>query len=178
MGLSKENKETLREEETQVCGETAETEEKADKVQTLMDEVKTWEDKYMRLAAEYDNYQKRTQREKDALYADAVIDTAAQILSIEDNLERALAVEVESEDARKVLDGVLMVSKQMKEILNKLDITEIEAVGKEFDPRLHNAVMHIEDDTVAENTIIEEFMKGYIYKGDRVVRHSMVKVAN
>ena len=132
----------------------------------------------MRLYAEFDNYQKRTMKEKDARYADAVIDTVEAFLPVADNLERALAVEVENEEAQKVLTGVEMVAKQMKETLSKLDVKEIKAMGEEFDPNLHNAVMHVEDESVTENTIVEEFMKGYIYKDDRVVRHSMVKVAN
>lgn len=175
MNLSKENMDTAPEEE--IVTEEQETEEEKD-IAELQKQNEEWEDKYKRLAAEYDNYQKRTQREKDALYADAVIDTAAQILTIQDNLDRALAVEVSSEDAKKVLEGVQMVSKQLKDTLNKLQITEIDAVGQPFDPQYHNAVMHVEDDSVGENVIVEELMKGYIYKDNRVVRHSMVKVAN
>jgi molecular chaperone GrpE len=174
MDLSKENMDTASE-ETVVAAE----EECAEQdTETLKKQNEELEDKYMRLAAEYDNYQKRTQREKDALYADAVIDTAAQILSVQDNLDRALAVEIEGEEAKRVLEGIQMVSKQLKDILSKMQITEIEAEGKPFDPNYHNAVMHVDDDSVGENTVVEELMKGYIYKDSRVVRHSMVKVAN
>ena len=95
-----------------------------------------------------------------------------------DNLERALLVEVTSDEAKAVKDGVEMVKKQMVETLSKLKVTEIKALGEEFDPNFHNAVMHIEDETVTENTVVEEFMKGYIYNNEKVVRHSMVKVAN
>ncbi len=171
--------------------ETVKTEEKApeqteqaaedtqqDKTAELSDKLKESEDKYLRLYAEFDNYKKRTQKEKDARYADAVIDTAAEFLPVLDNLERALAVEVTSEDAKSLKSGVEMVKKQMLDSLAKLKISAIEAVGEEFDPNLHNAVMHVDDDTITENTVVEEFMKGYIYDDNRVVRHSMVKVAN
>ena len=136
------------------------------------------EDKYLRLYAEFENYKKRTQKEKDARYADAVIDSVAEILPVLDNLDRALAVEVTSEDAKSFKEGVEMTKKQMLDSLTKLGVTEIKALGEEFDPNLHNAVMHTEDDAVTENTVVEEFMKGYIYNNDRVVRYSMVKVAN
>lgn len=142
------------------------------------EKYRTLEDKYLRLCAEYDNYQKRTTREKEARYSDAVIDTAAAFLPVLDDLSRALELEVSSEEAQKVKTGVEMVAKKMRETLYKLDIEEISAVGEGFDPNLHNAIQHVDDDTVTENTVVEEYMKGYIYKGNRVVRHSMVKVAN
>lgn len=142
------------------------------------DKYKSLEDKYLRLCAEYDNYQKRTTREKEARYGDAVIDTAASFLPVLDDLSRALEVEVTNEEAQKVKTGVEMVAKKMREVLLKLDIEEIAAVGEEFDPNLHNAIQHVEDESVTDNTVVEEYMKGYIYKGSRVVRHSMVKVAN
>ena len=132
----------------------------------------------MRLLAEYDNYQKRTTREKEARYGDAVIDTAAAFLPVMDDLTRALELEVTNDEAVKVKEGIELVAKKLKDVLSKLDIEEIAAVGEEFDPNIHNAIQHIEDETVTENTIVEEYMKGYIYKGTRVVRHSMVKVAN
>lgn len=142
------------------------------------DKIKELEDKYMRLFAEFDNYKKRTAKEKDARYADAVIDTVAAFLPVADNLERAQSVAVENEEAKKVLEGVSMVMKQFNDTLSKLEVSEIPAVGEEFDPNVHEAIMHIEDENKTENVIVEEFMKGYIYKKDRVVRHSMVKVAN
>lgn len=168
------------EEENQVVEEVTEEETEVtseDKVSEIEAKLKEWEDKYMRLYAEYDNFQKRSKREKDARYADAVADVIGEMLPVADNLERALATEVESEDAKKVLEGVVMIKKQMDECLSKLDVSEIKAVGEEFDPNLHNAVMHVEDEAVTENTVVEEFMKGYQYK-ERVIRHSMVKVAN
>ena len=172
------SKEKAKKDENEILEETQNEEKQeqpdtpeVDREKELEANVKEWEEKYVRLYAEFDNYQKRTMKEKDARYADAVIDTVEAFLPVADNLERALAVEVENEEAQKVLTGVEMVAKQMKETLSK-------AMGEEFDPNLHNAVMHVEDESVTENTIVEEFMKGYIYKDDRVVRHSMVKVAN
>lgn len=175
---AKQEETEVLEEQTQTEAEETETAQEPDRTAELEAKVKEWEDKYMRLYAEYDNYQKRTTKEKDARYADAVIDTVAAFLPVADNLERALAVEIETEEAKKVLTGVELVAKQMQETLSKLEVTPIAATGEEFDPNLHNAVMHVEDEAVTENTVVEEFMKGYIYKKDRVVRHSMVKVAN
>ncbi len=172
--MADENKEEVLEtEETEVLEENELTKE-----EELEEKLQEQNDKYMRLMAEYDNFRKRSQREKDARYADAIIDSIEQILPIGDNLERALQTEVTTEEAKKLKEGVEMIMKQFKETLTKLDVSEIEAVGNEFDPNLHNAVMHIEDETIDTNTVVEEFMKGYIYKGERVVRHSMVKVAN
>ena len=172
--MSKKEKETV--EETEILEETAEAEETAeDSLETKLREAN---DKYMRLYAEFDNYQKRTAREKDARYADAVIDVAAKIVPIGDNLERALQTEVTSEDALKLKEGIEMVMKQFRDALTAIGVSEIAAYGEQFDPNFHNAVMHIEDESVDDNTVVEEFMKGYKYKDDRVVRHSMVKVAN
>ncbi|MBQ3038105.1 MAG: nucleotide exchange factor GrpE [Clostridia bacterium] len=158
--------------------ETQKEEEVVDEKAELEGKIKEWEDKYMRLYAEFDNYQKRTLKEKDARYADAVIDTVNLFLEVSDNLDRAVSITVETEEAKKVLEGVELVKKQMSDILTKLDVTPIKAVGEEFDPNVHNAVMHIEDETVTDNTVVEELQKGYIYKNERVVRYSMVKVAN
>ena len=173
MADNKEEKQTAEEE----IPETEEVTE-APAPEPEIDKAKEWEDKYIRLYAEFDNFKKRSQREKDARYGDAVIDTVSEILTVADNLERALALEVTDEEAVKVRDGVAMVYKQLQETLAKLGVTEIKALGEQFDPNLHNAVMHIEDETIDDNTVVEEFMKGYIYNNSRVVRHSMVKVAN
>ena len=171
-----EQEETAEEATESVENEAEETE--VNEEITSEDKAKEWEDKYMRLYAEFDNYMKRTQREKDARYADAVIDTVSEILAVNDNLERALSISVETEEAKKVLEGVSLVKKQMDDILSKLGVTAIECVGEEFNPNLHNAVMHIEDENITDNTVVEEMQKGYIYKNERVVRYSMVKVAN
>lgn len=133
-------------------------------------------DKLMRTAAEFDNYKKRTAREKDDFYKMAVCETIAPILPVLDNLDRAIsATEAAGEDG-SVLDGIKMIKKQFDDVLTSIGIEPIDALGKEFDPERHNAVM-TEDSDQAENTVIEEFQKGYIYK-DKVVRHSIVKVSN
>lgn len=171
--------EELEKEETVEAEEPAAEEvPEVSESEKLAAQLKEQTDKYLRLMAEYDNYQKRTQREKAARYADAVIDTVEKLLPIGDNLEMALKTEAVSEDAVKFREGIEMVMKQFNDCLEKLDVTPIKAVGEQFDPNLHNAVMHIDDDSIDDNTIVEEFMKGYIYKSERVVRHSMVKVAN
>lgn len=130
-------------------------------------------DKHLRTLAEYDNYKRRTQKEKDDIYMNAQADTLTSLLPVLDNLERAAATEEES----PLAEGVQMVLKQLLEILTKLGVSEIEAVGNAFDPNVHNAVMHIEDEEMGENIVAEQFAKGYKLK-DKVLRHSMVKVAN
>lgn len=182
--MNKENKnEQLENEDIEMAETEAETdiEETAPEVSEedkLREQLKEQNDKYLRLMAEYDNYQKRTQREKAQRYADAVADTVEKLLPIGDNLERALKVEVTSEDAKKFKEGVELVMRQFMDSLEKLEVKPIPAIGEQFDPNLHNAVMHIEDESIDDNTVVEEFMKGYIYKDSKVVRHSMVKVAN
>lgn len=171
------NEESADEEVSACEEEETRAPEKSEK-EILEEKLKEQTDKYMRLYAEFDNFQKRSAREKDMRYGDAVIDAAAAILPIGDNLERALQTEVESEDAVKLKEGVEMVLKQFNETLTKLGVEPIKAEGEQFDPNLHNAVMHVEDETIDDNTVVEELMKGYIYKDKRVVRHSMVKVAN
>ena len=135
-------------------------------------------DRTQRLAAEYDNYRKRTNREKERLYCDSVCDVVSKILPVVDNLERAIAAEVETEEGKSLREGISMIIRQMSDILEKIGVKPIEAVGKPFDPELHHAVMHVEDDSYGESEIIEEFQKGYIYKDEIVIRHSMVRVAN
>ncbi len=130
-------------------------------------------DKHLRTLAEYDNFKRRTQKEKDEIYLNAQAETVLNLLPVLDNLERAVA----AEEASSFKDGIQMIVKQLIEILGKMGVTEIEAEGKPFDPNLHNAVMHIEDENLEENVVVEQFAKGYIIK-DKVIRHSMVKVAN
>ena len=168
-----ENKEELDVEEVAETEEVTESAE--EKLQKELDELN---DKYLRLMSEYANYQTRTAKEKAARYADAMVDAVAELLPIGDNLERALKTEVSTEEAVKFKEGIEMVMKQFNDCLEKLGVTPIKAEGEQFDPNNHNAIMHIEDETIDDNTVVEEFMKGYMYKGDRVVRHSMVKVAN
>ena len=132
------------------------------------------EEQYLRLAAEYDNFRKRSQKEKESIYADAKADALTAFLPVYDNLERALKQETADEAYKK---GVEMTMNQLKTVLEKLGITEIEALGQPFDPTLHNAVMHIEDENFGENTVAEVFQAGFRL-GDKVVRFAMVKVAN
>jgi len=128
-----------------------------------------------RTTAEFDNYKKRTAKEKDSLYSDAVSDVVSAFLPVLDNIERA--IQASESESGQLKEGVELIYRQFKEIMSKLGVEDIEAVGNSFDPKLHNAVMHIDDDSLSENVIVEEFQKGYILK-DRVIRHSMVKVAN
>jgi len=134
-------------------------------------------DKLQRIAAEFDNFKKRSVKEKEALYADAVCDVVSAFLPVLDNVERALAAISEDSSAQALKDGVDMVFKQFKDAMKSIGVEEIAALNEQFDPKLHNAVMHVEDEAYGSNTVIEEFQKGYIYK-DRVIRYSMVKVAN
>ena len=134
-------------------------------------------DKYLRLAAEYDNFRKRSAKEKDGIYADAYVDALTQILPILDNLERAAMYRTDDSAETPLGKGLELTLKSFAETLSKLGVSEIEAQGKPFDPNVHNAVMHIEDESFGENEVVEVLMKGYI-RGDKVLRYAMVKVAN
>ena len=132
-------------------------------------------DKYLRLAAEYDNYRKRTAKEKESLYADAKIDTIKALLGVYDNLERGLAQYGDEESPHR--KGLEMVFNQFKESLKKLGVETMDAAGKPFDPEKHNAVMHVEDENYGENTVVEVLQQGFTL-GDKVLRFAIVKVAN
>ena len=133
-------------------------------------------DSYLRLAAEYDNYRKRSQKEKDNLYTEIRSETVEKFLPVYDNLERGLAqFDAEDDDPHK--KGLEMIFNQYKEALTKLGVTPIDCVGKEFDPERHNAVMHIEDESCGENTVVEVLQQGFML-GDKVLRFAIVKVAN
>ena len=145
------------------------------KVQKELDTVKAeladMNDKYVRMLAEYDNFRRRSQKEREGVYAEAYIDAVSEMLPIIDNLELA----VKYGDAESVVKGVQMILKSSGDIFEKLGIKEIES--KTFDPNFHNAVMHVEDEAYGEGEIVEVLQKGYI-KGDKVIRYAMVKVAN
>ena len=128
-------------------------------------------DKYLRLLAEYDNFRKRSVKERDGIYGDAYVDCIKNMLPIIDNLERVLTLEGDE----TFMSGLKLIINQAHEALNKMGVHEIECVT--FDPNLHNAVMHIEDEGYGENAIVEVFQKGYVY-GEKVIRYAMVKVAN
>lgn len=130
-----------------------------------------------RTAAEYDNFKKRTAREKEALYSEAVSDVAASFLPVADNMERAVQVCCREQDFEALKEGIDLVYRQFKEAMKNVGIEEIKCLNENFDPQFHNAVMHTEDETLGKNMVVEEFQKGYIYR-DKVIRHSMVKVAN
>ena len=131
-------------------------------------------DKYLRICAEYDNFRRRSQKEKDSLYGDIKANTVQQFLPVYDNLERALKQGTEDEAYRK---GVEMIMTQFNATLEKLGVKKIESLGKTFDPKLHNAVMHVDDESQGENTIVEVFQEGFTVN-DKVIRFAMVKVAN
>ncbi|HJB29140.1 MAG TPA: nucleotide exchange factor GrpE [Candidatus Blautia faecavium] len=131
-------------------------------------------DRLKRSMAEFDNFRKRTEKEKASMYIIGAKEIVEKMLPVVDNFERGLAQAAEGD---AFADGMKMIYKQMMTALDELGVKPIEAVGKEFDPAFHNAVMHVEDDSVGENIIVEELQRGYTYK-DFVVRHSMVKVAN
>ena len=154
--------------------EPAPAEEKPSAEETLKASLAVQEDKYLRLAAEYDNFRKRSQKEKEALWSEAKADTVSAFLPVYDNLERAMKQETADEAYKK---GVEMTMNQLTEVLKKLGVEVIEALGQPFDPALHNAVMHIEDEQFGENTVAEVFQSGFRL-GDKVIRFAMVKVAN
>ncbi len=143
-------------------------------LEVLKNKVAEQEEKYLRLAAEYDNFRKRSQKEKETAWTDAKADTAAAFLPVYDNLQRALKQETADEAYAK---GVEMTMTQLQEILKQLSVEAIEAEGQPFDPSLHNAVMHIDDESFGENTVAEVFQQGFQCSG-KVIRFAMVKVAN
>ncbi len=154
-----------------------ETVEEISEADQLAEEVAGLKDKLLRLTAEFENFRKRTAKEKEVLFQDGQADCAAAFLPLVDNLERFYkAAEEEGEDS-PMRQGIEKVLKQLGDILKALSVTEIPALGEKFNPELHNAVMHIEDETVDDETIVEEFQKGYKF-GDKILRFSMVKVAN
>ena len=143
-------------------------------LEALKDSLAQKEDQYLRLAAEYDNYRKRTQKEKTDAYQNAKSDAVLAFLPVYDNLERALKQETADEAYKK---GVEMTMNGLKDVLSKLGVEEIPALGETFDPNVHNAVMHVEDENAGENTVVEVFQAGF-RSGEKVIRFAMVKVAN
>ncbi|SCP95979.1 nucleotide exchange factor GrpE [Anaerobium acetethylicum] len=148
--------------------------DKKDKKDTQIEELT---DRLKRSMAEFDNFRKRTEKEKSQMYEVGAKSVVEKILPVVDNFERGLAMVPEEEKENPFVDGMDKIYKQLMANLEEIGVKPIEAVGNQFDPNLHNAVMHIEDEAFGENTVAEEFQKGYIYR-ETVVRHSMVKVAN
>ena len=161
-GEEKKHKETKR--------ELAQLREKVSELEKTLSEEK---EKYLRMLAEYDNFRKRSQKEREGIYTDAVSDVVGQILPIADNLERA----GKFSDGEKVAEGLRLTMNALNECLNKLGVTAFGAPGNTFDPNLHNAIMHEEDESRGEGEIVEVFQPGY-KRGDKIIRYAMVKVAN
>lgn len=152
----------------------AEAKPKAAEEKPKDDALAAMNDKYLRLCAEYDNFRKRSQKEKDALYDDIKANTLKAFLPVYDNLVRALNQSTEDEAYKK---GVEMIMAEFKKTMEKLGVTEMDCLGQKFDPAFHNAVMHVEDEEKGENEIVEVFQQGFML-GDKVIRFAMVKVAN
>ena len=189
-----EAEETAETSETEVEQETAAAEEQAEKksrkkkekgitftreqveqMELAVKQLESVKDQYTRLGAEYDNYRKRTTKEKDNIYQDAKADTIKAFLAVYDNLERAAAAEGGEDSPHK--KGLEMIFAQFKDILAKQGVTEIEAKGQPFDPEKHNAVMHIDDENYGENEVAQVFQAGFAM-GDKIIRHAIVQVAN
>ena len=141
------------------------------------EKIEELSDKLLRQMAEFDNFRKRTEKEKSAMYEIGAKDIIEKLLPVVDNFERGFSTVTEEDKEDAFVTGMEMVYKQLMTMLETVGVKPIEAVGQEFNPDLHNAVMHVEDETVGDNIIVEEFQKGYTYR-DSVVRYSMVKVAN
>ena len=179
--------ETADQEEAQAEPETAEEDagtdkkgffgKKKEKKDKKDEQIAELTDKLKRQLAEFENFRNRTDKEKSQMYAVGAKDVIEKILPVIDNFERGLKSIPEDQKGGPVASGMEMIYKQLITVLSDLGVTPIEAVGQEFDPNLHNAVMHAEDEGLGENIVAEEFQKGYKYK-DTVLRHSMVKVAN
>ncbi|MGI6090534.1 MAG: nucleotide exchange factor GrpE [Saccharofermentanales bacterium] len=176
--------EEIEKQKTDVCEETPEqadatAETKTDAGENEQEQYRELEDKYLRLAAEYDNFRRRSRKEKEALYSDSISDVVSKFLPILDNVDRALelAEDCTNPETLAFAEGVQLIRKQLEDIFAGLDIHEIKALGETFDPNLHHAVSHIEDETKDVQVITEVFMTGYI-RNDRVLRHSVVQVAN
>lgn len=162
--------------ETAENAEAENTESSADsKTKALEDEVAQWKDKYMRLAAEYDNYRKRTANEKLSIYDDATAKAVTELLPVADSMHMAMANLKDADP--EILKGIELVSNQLAKSFEKLKVEAYGEIGDTFDPNLHNAISKIESDDLGENTLAQIFQKGY-KKGDKIIRHAMVQVAN
>ena len=151
------------------------TREQVEQMELAGKQLETTKDQFTRLTAEYDNYRKRTIKEKDNIYQDAKADTVKAFLDVYDNLERAVATGGDEESPHK--KGLEMIFQQYKTILGKLGVTEIEAKGRPFDPEKMNAVMHIDDENLGENEVAQVFQAGF-QMGDKIIRYAIVQVAN
>ena len=173
-----ENKNIPDTAEEAVMNDKKEKKNKADKklleeITELKEAMAVMEDKYLRMAAEYDNFRRRSREEKDALYEIATADTVKELLPIIDNLDRAAGYT----EGDKIIEGLILIAKTTSGALEKLGVEEFGKVGETFDPNIHNAVFHVEDDNYGEGEIVEVFQKGY-RKGKHIIRFAMVKTAN
>lgn len=172
-----ESKETEEAKETS-GGKDDKKKKKADKKEQAYEEkIAELNDRVMRQMAEFDNYRKRTEKEKSQMFEIGAKDIIEKVLPVVDNFERGLSALSDEEKESAFAQGIEKIYKQLTQVLTDAGVEPIEAVGKEFNPDFHNAVMHAEDENLGENIVAEEFQKGYTYKGS-VVRHSMVKVVN
>lgn len=151
------------------------TREQMEQMEALAGQMAELNDRHLRLLAEYDNYRKRTQKEKEGTYQEAKIDTVVKFLEIYDNLERAATQEGDEDNVHK--KGMVMIFHQFQDVLEKLGVTEIDPMGEAFDPERHNAVLHIEDENLGESVVSQVFQKGFLL-GNRVIRFATVQVAN
>lgn len=165
-----EVEETVKESDEQT---PAAEKDSAAEVEALKAELAELNDKYLRMAAEYDNFRRRSREEKDGIYESAVADTVGELLPIIDNLERAAMYD----DGEKVKEGLVMTAKSVTAVFEKLGVEQFGAAGEVFDPNIHNAVLHVEDESLGEGKIVDVFQKGY-KKGKRIIRFAMVKSAN
>ena len=168
----KSDKKSKKEKEKEKKNDEEKKAEQAE--QAVSEAMAALNDKYLRLCAEYDNFRRRSQKEKDSLYGDVKADTLLKFLPVYDNLVRALNTPTQDEAFRK---GVEMTMNQFNTTMERLGVTKIDSLGEKFDPALHNAVMHVEDEEKGENEIVEVFQEGFRL-GDKVIRFAMVKVAN
>ena len=171
----KEDKEDKKSAKAEKKKEQKESERLKKELEAAKKSLEESKDKYLRMLAEYENFRKRAAKEKEGIYSDAASDVIGAVLPVLDNLERALKFSDEKEG--KLYEGLNMTLKSFKEALEKIGVSEIESDGCAFDPNLHNAVMHIEDENYGESVVVETFSKGY-RKGDKIIRYAMVKVAN
>ena len=171
--------------EAEENSEEAETEEKSEEKKGFFkkkkdkkdEKIEELTDRVKRQMAEFDNFRKRTEKEKASMYEIGAREIIEKILPVVDNFERGLAAVPEEEKDSPFADGMTKIYKQMMTVFEEMGVKAIDAVGEEFNPDYHNAVMHVEDEEAGENVVVEELQKGYLYR-DSVVRHSMVKVAN
>ena len=173
MENNEQTKENVTEKEAKPKKQSAEVKALKEEIEKLNAELAEANDKHLRMAAEYDNFRRRSREEKEGIYAAALTDTVSELLPIIDNLERAVAFD----DGEKIKEGLVMISKSTEAVFEKLGIEVFGTPGDTFDPNLHNAVLHVEDENAGEGEIVEVFQKGY-KKDKHIIRFAMVKVAN